>query len=132
MRHETHGFTLIELLIVVMIIGILAAISIPKYASVREEAFLTSMRHDLESLSVQQEIYFNDNFTYSLTLDGLGYSPSDGIDIALTATQDGFAAVATHESIVERPCGYFTGTATAADAGPATQPDKIVCAASGS
>jgi prepilin-type N-terminal cleavage/methylation domain-containing protein len=37
-ERESRGFTLIELLIVVVIVGILAAIAIPKFSSVREKA----------------------------------------------------------------------------------------------
>ena len=51
------GFTLIELLIVTVIIGILAAIAIPKYTEVREKGFRAAMMSDLRNLAHHQEIY---------------------------------------------------------------------------
>ncbi|MGI9627817.1 MAG: prepilin-type N-terminal cleavage/methylation domain-containing protein, partial [Longimicrobiales bacterium] len=43
---DRRGFTLIELLIVVVIIGILAAIAIPKFSSTREKSFKAAMMSD--------------------------------------------------------------------------------------
>ena len=50
MISNKKGFTLIELLIVVVIIGILAAIAIPKFANTKEKAYVASMKSDLRNL----------------------------------------------------------------------------------
>jgi prepilin-type N-terminal cleavage/methylation domain-containing protein len=58
------GFTLIELLIVVVIIGILAAIAIPKFAATKDKAKLASVKTDLRNSMTAQEAYFSDFATY--------------------------------------------------------------------
>ena len=50
MLTNKKGFTLIELLIVVVIIGILAAIAIPKFANTKEKVHIASMKSDLRNL----------------------------------------------------------------------------------
>jgi prepilin-type N-terminal cleavage/methylation domain-containing protein len=64
MLKNRKGFTLIELLIVVVIIGILAAIAIPKFATTKDKAKLASIKTDLRNYMTAQEAYFSDNATY--------------------------------------------------------------------
>lgn len=58
------GFTLIELLIVVAIIGILAAIAIPQYASYRKKAFDSASSSDLKTMRTELEGFYTDNYFY--------------------------------------------------------------------
>src|SRR5260370_10129952 len=61
------GFTLIELLIVVVIIGILAAIAVPKFANTNAKAYIASMKSDLRHLVTPEEAYFADAVKHATT-----------------------------------------------------------------
>src|SRR5438874_4933541 len=61
------GFTLIELRTEEVIIGILAAIAIPKFANTKAKAYIASMKSDLRNLVNAEEAYFADSVKYSNT-----------------------------------------------------------------
>ena len=63
-RKNEKGFTLIELLIVVAIIGILAAIAIPQFASYRQKAYNSAAQSDLKNMKTAMEAYFADYQEY--------------------------------------------------------------------
>lgn len=63
-KKSEKGFTLIELLIVVAIIGILAAIAIPQFASYRQKAFDSAAQSDLRTMRTELEGYYAENYHY--------------------------------------------------------------------
>lgn len=64
LEDRDEGFTLIELLIVVIIIGILAAVAIPTFLNQRQRAFRAAVQSDLRNVAVEAETWFTDNQTY--------------------------------------------------------------------
>lgn len=128
MQKRTAGFTLIELLIVVVIIGMLAAIAIPKFGSTKEKAYTSTMKSDLRNLATAQESYWNDYATYysgSIPSAALIYTASPSVTITIAAaTSGGWAATAVHSGTLVQ-CALFTGTAAAQ--APATLPGLVAC-----
>jgi prepilin-type N-terminal cleavage/methylation domain-containing protein len=122
---RTAGFTLIELLIVVVIIGILAAIAIPKFADTKGKTYAASMRSDLRNLAVAQESYMYDNSTYASSIGAMNVIPSNGVTITIgAATPQGWNAQAEHAMASPIRCYIYVGNAVLP---PATTDGVVVC-----
>ncbi|HEX5386964.1 MAG TPA: prepilin-type N-terminal cleavage/methylation domain-containing protein [Gemmatimonadales bacterium] len=125
MIQSKRGFTLIELLIVVVIIGVLAAIAIPKFANTKEKATLASMKTDLRNLATAEEGFYYDYSTYasatatSQSSTETAFQPSgDNVVTISNASLTGWAATMTNPSLKGsiQTCGIFMGAATSPNA----------------
>lgn len=126
MRPARNGFTLIELLIVVVIIGILAAIAVPKFQTTKGKGYAASIKSDLRNLSASQEDYFYFNETYANDVSLVNFDGSNGVTITITeADGRGWSATATHPSAFPLTCAVFYGDA--APVAPATLEGVVEC-----
>lgn len=108
MSGNKKGFTLIELLIVVVIIGILAAIAIPKFTNTKEKAYLAAMKSDLRNLATYEESYAADYAgSYTSVQADLGFTPSLNVTVTITSGPP-WSATSTHTQLPGRNCDIST------------------------
>jgi type IV pilus assembly protein PilA len=125
-RPNRRGFTLIELLIVVVIIGILAAIAVPKFQNTKGKANAASLRADLRNLVTAEEAYYYDNSAYTTDVTALNIRITTGVTISFgTANAGGWSAKVTHPLAWPIECAVFFGGVPALP--PASNEGLIVC-----
>lgn len=133
-----RGFTLIELLIVVVIIGILAGIAIPKFSGAREKAYISQLKSDLRNLATAQEGYFQDWQTYA-TATSAGITNKQGTNLwvpttgttivggGTAGTTNGWNAQVAHKGTTQT-CSLFAGAGgTGAFASSGQAEGDVVC-----
>jgi prepilin-type N-terminal cleavage/methylation domain-containing protein len=123
MTGNRKGFTLIEVLIVASVIGVLAAVAVPRYSSSKEKAFAAAMKADLHTVAIFEEQYAADNhgqyFSGTATPEAPlnGFTPSKDVTVTLVAFNilgsqlaDWTATVKHSQS--SQSCEMRTGTIT--------------------
>lgn len=71
LRKQLSGFTLIEVMVVVVILGILASIIVPKIMDKPDEARIVKAKQDIRAVQSALEMYKLDNYVYPTTDQGL-------------------------------------------------------------
>ncbi len=122
---NSKGFTLTELMIVVVVVGVLAAIAIPAYQTYVERARRADAKSAILAVQLAQEKWRANNPTYTSDMTNLGYTlasnnnSADGfytVDVADGATATNYIVNAQPKGKqVNDACGTFTLTVTAAN-----------------
>ncbi|MCO6056635.1 type II secretion system major pseudopilin GspG [Pseudomonas sp. MOB-449] len=71
MHSQQRGFTLIEIMVVVVILGVLAALVVPQLMSRPDQAKVTAAQSDIKAIAMALDIYKLDNHVYPSTQQGL-------------------------------------------------------------
>jgi len=115
-RNSTRGFTLIELMIVVVIIGILAAMAITRFAEAAKKAKVSEVKPILKELWVCAEIYYSE----------FGVWPTQSTPGYHTWINDGWSEIGFDPPSGEmRFCYHYSNNV------PVGNPDDIIAAATG-
>ena len=131
---KQSGFTIVELLVVIVVIGVLAAITIVSYAGISQRAAVASLQSDLSNYSRKLEIYrveHSDNYPDDPVTAGIpagsysGYTKNNDVNpktFTITATKSAAGGaiiykVSNDSSPVAVVTSYATGGNTITDAG---------------
>ena len=125
---DRRGFNMIELMVVVVIIGILAAVAIPKFSKTKGRAQSTALKSDLRNLATAEESYFFDKHTYTADTVAMQWHPSPNVTVAFyNVTALGWSATTYHTQASPITCAIYFGTAGPPPGFPPMGEGQILC-----
>ncbi len=125
-RQKARGFTLVELLIVTVLIGLLAAIALPKFVNTRQKSMLAAMKSDLRNMATAQENYFTTYFTYTSNINNFDFNMTQNVTVTIPeADNSGWRGTATHSGAPGKTCEIYYGDASGATV--ATREGSVEC-----
>lgn len=127
--NRRRGFSFVELLVVMVLLGALSSMAVPRFREFKERAFIAALQSDLGNLKIAQESYWAEHQQYATDTTHLELRITNDVAISISS-QDvigGYTAVATHSNVPGRQCE----TAMGAEAAPREQ-GAVVCGPAGS
>ena len=122
-----RAFTLIELMVVVMIIGLLVGIALPRYQDSKKRTYVAAMKADLHNLMSVQAAYVASGNAYSADTMSLGFRTTRGNVLSIPeASGNGWIARITHPGAGGIECVVYVGVVGAATS-PAVAESQVTC-----
>lgn len=123
-RHRS-GFSLIELFVVLVVIGILVALAIPRMHGFKHQFYITTMISDLRNLAATEEGYWSATDSYTSNMSVMNFNLTPGVWVNFVqADSQGWSATATHDDDTST-CAIYYGNAPPLP--PATLKNSIGC-----
>jgi prepilin-type N-terminal cleavage/methylation domain-containing protein len=109
-RCNRPGFTFIELLTVLIVMGVLASIGVPRIRNMKERSYQATLRSDLGALRTAEEAYYAENLRYTTDLSQLDFRLSSNVTITIETSDPlkGWRASARHTWLAS-PCSTAAG-----------------------
>lgn len=109
-RSRRLGFTFIELLVVMVVMGVLTAVGVPRIRNMKERSYQATLRNDLGALRTAQEAYFAENHQYATDTLQLEYRTSANVTVTIVSEDPytGWRAAAKHKWL-NSPCTTASG-----------------------